>query len=449
MRIGDLKGKKVAVWGLGAEGRQITAYLQKHNLPQEILLLNDTPVSLPEWGKGCRLFLSEDIAAGLKEAEIVIRSPGVSIYREELVAARERGCAVTSVTDLCLNEFLARPNCRVIGVSGSKGKSTSVSVLAEILRKTGHKTALGGNIGTPMIELLDGDYEFVVEEFSSYQAADLTASPQIAMFTNLYYVHSDWHCGHENYCRDKIHLIAAQKDGDVYFANRRNEQLVAYTQAYPEHRRWYNEESGFHAENGVLYRGQEKIVGIEELKLSGHHNMDNLAGVFSVFEYLGIDIRQAAELLKDFEPLPHRLQKVAVKNGVCFINDSISTAPEAAIGAMKSFAGNLALISGGQDNDQDYRPYAEEIENNDRVKMAVTLFQTGPKIAAALRQHVTRKDFELQEVKTLEQAVRLAYDKLQALGGGTVLFSPTSPSFGFYRNFMERGEHFMKIVRAL
>lgn len=449
MRIDDLRGKKTAVWGLGAEGRQAVRYLTEHKITDKIILLNDTETEKPEGCRDFELFCGDKIADALMQAEVVIRSPGVSIYRSELTEARRRGVAVTSVTDLCLNEFLTRPGCRVIGVSGSKGKSTSVSVLAYILRESGHKVALGGNIGRPMIELLDGDYDFIVEEFSSYQASDLTASPQIAMFTNLFYVHTDWHRGHENYCRDKIHLIANQKAGDVYFANRRNPQLVQYTESYPENRRWYNEMTGFHAENGVLYRGKEKIADIAELRLKGNHNMDNMAGVFSVLEYLGEDIRQAAELLKSFEPLPHRLQEVAVKNGVAFINDSISTAPEAAIGAMNSFAGNLVLISGGQDNEQDYHPYAETVENNKRVKMVVTLYQTGPKIANVLRQVVRRPDFELLETDSLEKAVQAAYDKLKGLGGGTVLFSPTSPSFGFYKNFMERGEHFIKIVRSL
>ena len=179
-----------------------------------------------------------------------------------------------------------------------------------------------------------------------------------------------------------------------------------------------------------MYRGKEKLADIRELKLSGKHNMDNLAGVFSVLEYLGIDVRRAAEILKDFEPLPHRLQKVAEKEGVVFINDSISTAPEAAIGAMGSFNGNLILISGGQDNEQDYRDYAKTVENNERVKAVITLYQTGPKIAGVLREFVRRPGFENIEAKTLEEAVQTAFDKLKSLGGGTVLFSPTITQLG-------------------
>lgn len=449
MKINDLKNKRIAVWGLGAEGQQIIRYLQAHKVTQKIVLFNDTLIEKPDCCKAYDLYVGEQIAQALEKAEVIIRSPGVSIYKDEIAAAKQKGIVVTSVTDLCLNEFLCRPNCKVIGVSGSKGKSTSVSAMAYILQQMGYKVGLGGNIGKPMIELLDGEYDYVVEEFSSYQASDLTASPQIAMFTNLFYVHSDWHHGHENYCKDKIHLIANQKECDVYFANLRNPQLVEYTEPYAKKRRWYNDEKLFHAEDGVLYYADKKLVEISDLKLSGKHNMDNLAGVFSVLNYLKLDIYKAAEILKSFEPLPHRLQKVAVKNGVTFINDSISTAPEAAIGAIKSFEENLVLISGGQDNQQDYHDYAQTVEDFSKVKMVITLFQTGPKIAAELRKVVKRSDVELVETESLEKAVSTAYEKLKQLGGGTVLFTPTSPSFGFYKNFMERGNHFIKIVEAL
>ena len=449
MIINDLKNKKIAVWGLGAEGKQIIAYLQKHALSDKIILLNDTEVEKTQGCAAYELFIGENIAKAFDNIDVIIRSPGVSIYKPEMAQAKQMGIQITSVTDLCLNEFLHRPNCKVIGVSGSKGKSSSVSILAYILRQMGYKVALGGNIGKPMIELLDDEYDFVVEEFSSYQASDLTASPQIAMFTNLYYVHTDWHNGHENYCLDKLHLIANQKDGDVYFANARNEQLLHYTEKYAKNRRWYDEKSGFHAEGKELYYQDEKLLNIDELKIFGNHNLDNLSGVFSILEYLGIDIHQAAELAKSFEGLSHRLQKVAVKNGVMFINDSISTAPEAAIGAVKSFAQNMVLISGGQDNMQDYRPYAEVLNDNPQVKMVITLYQTGPKIAHAVREYTKREDFELKETDSLEKAVAYAYDKLQKIGGGIVLFSPTSPSFGFYKNFMERGNHFIKIVEDL
>nr|QIM10368.1 UDP-N-acetylmuramoylalanine--D-glutamate ligase [uncultured Alphaproteobacteria bacterium] len=446
MKISEIAGKKIAVWGMGAEGKDALSYLRNHGIAKQFILLNDTVCEKPAGFENCPLFTGDEIEVGCAEAEVIIRSPGVSIYKPELQKYRLK---MTSVTDLCLNELRGRPGCRIIGISGSKGKSTSVSALAFMLEKLGYRVGLGGNIGRPLIELLDGEYDFVVAEISSYQASDLTVSPQIAMFTNLFYVHSEWHNGHENYCRDKIHLVANQKDGEVFFANARNQQLMDYTEKFAAHRRLYDIAGGFYAEGQRLYHNKDKLFDLSDLKLSGTHNLDNLAGVFSILDYLRLDVKVAAEALKEFEPLPHRLQKVAIKNNVLFINDSISTAPEAAIGAVNSFDGNLVLISGGQDNLQDYTDYARCIEANSKVKAVVTLFQTGPKIAKTLRENVKRDDFLLIEGDSLEKSVAFAYDLLQKVGGGTVLFTPTSPSFGFYKNFMERGNHFIQIVNAL
>jgi len=449
MLIKDLLNKNIAVWGMGKEGQDIIHYLLSKKIGQSITILNDTLIEKPQGCENLPLVAGAEIGATLPRFDVIIRSPGVSIYKPELAAARELGISITSVTDLCLNEFRQRPNCKIIGISGSKGKSISVSALAYILQNMGYKTALGGNIGKPMIELLDGQYDFIVEEFSSYQASDLTASPHIAMFTNLFYVHTDWHHGHENYCCDKIHLIANQKKGDVFFANIKNEQLVKYTEDFAENRRFYNHREGFYAEGQNLYYQNKKLFSLADIKLYGTHNLDNLAGVFSILKYLDLDLQKAAEILKSFETLPHRLQKIAVKNNVMFINDSISTAPEAAIGAIKSFSENLALISGGQDTGQDYSDYARTVENNSQVKMVITLYQTGPQIAETLRKIVKRPDMAIVEKDTLEAAVMQAYEHLKHLGGGTVLFSPTSPSFGYYKNFMERGNHFIKIVESL
>lgn len=449
MRISDLQNKKIAVWGIGKEGQEIIRYLSTRRIGGSIVMFNDEETAKPQGCENFPLISGQAVRNSLAAVDVIIRSPGVSIYKEEFTLAHQAGIAVTSVTDLCLNEFLARKNCKVIGISGSKGKSISVSSLAYILQHLGFRVGLGGNIGKPMIELLDGDYDFIVEEFSSYQASDLTASPHIAMFTNLFYVHTDWHHGHENYCRDKLHLVANQQMDDVFFINRKNAQLMNYSDAYAANRKFYNDGDNFYAEGQALYFRGQKLFSLADIKLYGTHNLDNLAGVFSILHYLNLDLKRAVEILKDFETLPHRLQKVGDKNGVMFINDSISTAPEAAVGAIKSFPGNLALISGGQDTGQNYHDYAQTVEDNPQVKMVITLYQTGPQIAATLRKVVKRPGVSIIEQTTLEEAVKQAYACLQKLGGGTVLFSPTSPSFGYYKNFIERGNHFIKIVESL
>lgn len=433
MLIKDLENKNIALWGLGTEGKACLEFLRQHNL-----------------GKSIRIF-ENDEQCDLRGVDVVIKSPGVSNYKPEIIAARQNGISITSSSDLFLNEIrINQPQCKIIGISGSKGKSTSISALYHILVSAGYKVGLGGNIGRPLIELIDGHYDFVVGEFSSYQATDLTASPHIAMFTNLFFVHNEWHHGHENYCRDKIHLIANQKPGDVFFVNDRNAQLKEYCSPYTAGKKYYNMPENFHAEGRELYFQNRCILNIEQLKLCGDHNLDNLAGIFSVLQEIGVDLDQAAASLKSFEPLEHRLQNVAQYNRITFINDSISTAPEAAIGAMKSFDQDIVIISGGQDLGQNYHDYAQYIQENPKVKMAVTLFQSGPHITKAIKETVTRPDFVLVEGGTLEQAVQQAYDQLKLLGhGGTILFSPTAPSFGVYKNFMERGQHFIRTVKNL
>ena len=224
MLLKNLKNKNILLWGLGTEGSAVLDYLQKHNLSGNIRIYSDKPFDIPDKYKEMNVYFGDELQELLPQMDVIIKSPGVSAYRDEIVRAKEQGITVTSSSDIFLDEIRTnQPHCKVIGVSGSKGKSTSVSAMYHMMKALGMNVGLGGNIGKPMIELIDGQYDYAVCEFSSYQAADLHNSPHLAMFTNLYYVHGDWHRGHENYCRDKIHLIANQKEDDVFFVNDRNE----------------------------------------------------------------------------------------------------------------------------------------------------------------------------------------------------------------------------------
>lgn len=432
MLIKDLADKNIIIWGMGTEGKAVKDYLTKHHLGKNIYEYNDA-----------------DGLAKLRElvakSDVLVRSPGVSIYKPEFEEIKNK-IAVTSSTNLFLSEMKANhPQTKVIGVTGSKGKSTSVSMMYHMMKSLGLKVGLGGNIGKALIELADDDNDYVICEISSYQASDLENSPDIVMFTNLFSVHTDWHGGHEGYCRDKVHLAFKAQTAVV---NVNNPELMKYSANLP-HRVFYGDKEGFYAIDKELYYKGEAICNIDSLKISGNHNMENLAGVVTVLDILGLDWRKGLKALPEFEPLPHRLQKVGTYGGILFINDSISTAPEAAIGGMKSFADDMAIISGGIENKQDYTEYAKFIEANPKVKVAVTLFQCGHQIATSIKQYVKRKDFMLIEAENLQQAVDKAYDELKKVGGSLVLFSPTAPSFGYYKNFMERGEDFINCVKTL
>lgn len=433
MLISELKDKNIIIWGMGTEGQAVKNYLEKHQLGKNIYTYDD-----------------EDGIAKLQElatkSDVIFRSPGVSIYKPEIRQLKEQGLVITSSSNLFLEEIKANhPNTKVIGITGSKGKTLSVSMLYHMLKSLNLKVALGGNIGKALVDLLDEENDYIIGEFSSYQASDIENSPNVVMFTNLFSVHTDWHGGHDGYCKDKIHL-AFKSDAAVVNIN--NAELMKYSATLPNCI-FYGQENGFYAIDKCLYYKGEAICNIDDLQINGNHNMENLAGVMTVLEYLGLDWRQALKSLPSFEQVAHRLQDVGMVNGIRFINDSISTAPEAAISAMKSFTDNMAIISGGTINKQDYTEYAKFIEANPKVKLAITLFQCGPQIAESIRQYVTRIDFKLIEAENLAQAVKLAYDEMKQQNGTLVLFSPTAPSFGYYKNFIARGEDFIKNVKQL
>ena len=433
MLIKDLKDKNIIIWGMGTEGQAVKSYLEKHDIAKNIYTYNDS--------EGV-----DKLNELASRSDIIVRSPGVSIYRPEFSELKERGLKVTSSSNLFLAEMKANhPNTKVIGITGSKGKTLSVSMTYHMLKSLGLKVALGGNIGKALIDLLDDDNDYIIGEFSSYQASDIETSPDIVMFTNLFSVHTDWHKGHEGYCLDKVHLAFKS---DMAVINFNNNELMHYSETLPK-RLFYGNTNGFYAEGKELRYKEEIICNIDELQINGNHNMENLAGVMTVLEYLGLNWRQALKSLPKFEQVAHRLQDIGTINGIRFINDSISTAPEAAISGMKSFSDNMAIISGGTINQQDYTEYAKFIEANPKVKVAVTLFQCGPQIAESIKQYVKRPDFKLIEAQDLQQAVSSAYNELLQEKGSLVLFSPTAPSFGFYKNFIERGEDFIKCVNSL
>lgn len=433
MLINDIKDKNVIIWGMGAEGQAIKSHLEEHNIAKTIFPYEDSDGI-------------ERLNELASKSDVLVRSPGVSIYKPEFQEVRNKGIKVTSVSNLFLSEIKANhPNTKVIGITGSKGKSTSVSMMYHMMKSLGINVALGGNIGKPLVELLNSDYDYVIGEFSSYQASDLEISPDVVVFTNLFSVHTDWHKGHEGYCKDKVHLA---DNANIAVINTNNAELMHYTDKL-NNKLFYGQKGGFYAIGKDLFYKDEIICNIDNLKISGNHNMENLAGVVAALDYLGLDWRKGLSMLPEFEPLPHRLQKVAVVDGILYINDSISTAPEAAIGGMKSFDDKMAIISGGIENKQDYTEYAKFIEANPKVKVAVTLFQCGYQIAGSIREYVKRDDFVLIEAENLQQAVQKAHEELKKVGGSLVLFSPTAPSFGYYKNFMERGEDFINCVKSL
>ena len=421
MRLAELGKQKIAIWGEGREGNVVARLLETEGREYS--------------------FISDADKDDLEQFSVVIKSPGVSVYKPEIIRAKKNGVYFTSATNL----FLAEAMCRekrptLIGITGTKGKSTTSALTAHILSGLGYKTFLGGNFGTPLLEALPtlDVYDFIVAEVSSYQAADLECGFDAALVNNLYPEHLNWHLSHEKYYQDKLNIFARTPKKIVNGADAKLAEMTKDMQVIAFNVTDATE--GFYLENGDVYKGNVKYLSGTELPLPGAHNLANLCGALTLIQALGVkaEPEKIAVILSSFKPLPHRLQIVA-KGDVCFVDDSISTTPETAMAALDVFAGRpITLIAGGFDRGQDYAELAKKIRQNN-VKV-VTLPDTGSRICA----EVQKCGGEAYEAADMASAVRKAKEITPV--GGVVLLSPAAPSYGVYKNFEERGKAFAELV---
>ena len=422
MLLNSLNGKPVTLWGGGREGQAAKAFLEKYFPSCPVRIVED-PLTEPLSG-------------------IVVKSPGISLYRPEI---READAVFTSGTNLFLEMCYAsakRPF--LIGVTGTKGKSTTSSLIAHLLKAQGKRVALGGNIGFPVIRYADEreTLDAVVDEISSYQAADLQFSFDVSVVLNLYPEHIDWHGTHDRYYRDKLNILTHRRPGQKAVLNAEDPRTGEYLPA-PEEAVYFNAPDGIHEAGGWFWDGTRRLFETAVVPLTGEHNLKNVCAALTAVRLAGGDPAECAEGLKTFRPLPHRLQPAGVKNGVRFINDSISTTPETAVAALKAFSpSRIILIAGGYDRQQDYRALAAFVAQGGATAV-VTLPPTGTRLAEDIR----RAGGTAHETADMAEAVRTAFSL--AREGDVVLLSPASPSYGIYRNFEQRGDIFTACVENL
>lgn len=444
MRFSELDGARIGVWGAGREIRSFAAQLGRR-LPSAQLAVAAFDAAPGEdvrpllGAPAARVVVgSEAAAAALAECDVVVRSPGVSVRRPELGALRERGVAVVTATGLWLAE---RGGRGVIGVTGTKGKSTTAALLAHVARAAGVPISLAGNIGVPALDLLDEPAERpAVVELSSFQIADLAVGPQIALLVSLFHEHVDWHGSEEAYRADKLRLLglpgvrAAVLDG-------REEPLAEAVGAGVAVTRFASA-GGWDATDEGILRGGSLVVPAASLPLRGSHNAVNLCAALAGLEAFGIAAPPLPDALRGFRELPHRLEVVLERDGVAWVDDSISTTPQSALAALASFEEReIVLIGGGQDRGQDYGELARALAARGAAVLGLPV--TGGRLVAAARAAGVAAERAV-EVADMEAAV--AWAAATALPGTAVLLSPAAPSFGAYRDFEQRGEHFRALV---
>ncbi|HEU4813135.1 MAG TPA: UDP-N-acetylmuramoyl-L-alanine--D-glutamate ligase [Xanthomonadaceae bacterium] len=453
MRISTLEsiaadGGRIALWGWGREGRATYRALRSRLPELPLTLLCQEADAGDAYAMSDSALQVETAPAGplLGDFEVVLKSPGISPYGEHAVAAAATGTRFLGGTALWFGER-AGPDGRVPGtacITGTKGKSTSTALLAHLLRAGGLRTGLAGNIGLPLMELLDAEADAWAIELSSYQTGDVAAAggrPDVAVVLNLFPEHLDWHGSEARYIDDKLRLVT-QARPRIAVLNASDPRLSALDLSGEV--RWFGRPDGWHLRGDVLHRADAAVFDTAALPLPGRHNRQNLCAVLTAIDALGHDAAALAPHAATFLPLPHRLQSLGRRDGLDWVDDSISTTPHASLAALDLHADRrVALIVGGHDRGLDWQAFVDAMR--DRPPLAiVTTGANGPRIHTLLAPLAAGGRFRLAASSDLAGAVAEARAALQ--DEGVVLLSPGAPSFGAYRDYTERGRHFARLA---
>lgn len=463
--IASLAGKRVALWGWGREGRAAYTALRgfrdsgpgtrdsEQRFSGELTLFcNATEAEEARALGDARLSIATGATGeALSAFDVVIKSPGISPYKPEAVFAAERGTRFLGGTALWFaghaeDGTMARTFC----ITGTKGKSTTTALLAHLLRAAGLRTALAGNIGLPLLELAGESADAWAIELSSYQTRDVAASgarPRVAIVTNIHPEHLDWHGSEQRYVADKLALLTEAKPR-IAVLNAEDPVLAALSLPGSEIR-WYGDARGWHLRDDALHRGEAFVMDTSSLPLPGRHNRGNLCAVLAALEAFGLDAIALAPHAASFQPLPNRLQPLGERDGILYVNDSISTTPHATLAALALYREReVAVLVGGHDRGLPWQEFADAMR--ERAPRAIVTLgrgvagQNGDRIHALLAPLASDGRFALSQARDLDEALSQARAALP--NDGVILLSPGAPSFGLYRDYVARGRRFAELA---
>ncbi len=442
MRLADLEGKRVVILGAGREGLSAANLLcGRLGLDRVTLVADQEPdaetLEQLGWHHGLALRFDPRVFEMLADFDVAIRSPGLSWYRYEFERARENGLVMTSLTDLFLAET---EGLLVIGVTGTKGKSTTASLIRTALGACGMRAVAAGNIGTPVFDAdPNQDADAIVLEVSSYQACQLRHGPRISVLTSLYPEHLDWHGGLEAYYRDKLTLL--RRTQDHVFANGADPEVRERTRDIPG-RSFFGLANGFHVEGQQILHGRNAIGSLAEVPLAGEHNAANMCAALAVAHGLGLDPQKAFRSFSGYASLPHRHHSLGTLGGIEYIDDSLSTIPQATIHALRAVGERpVSIVLGGRDRGVDQTPLVAELARENLHRIAL-IGETG---AMLLRMLDAEARAKAQLCDSMPGAVDFCANGLP--DGGVVLLSPAAATGPEFRDAMSRGEEFAAAAR--
>jgi UDP-N-acetylmuramoylalanine--D-glutamate ligase len=449
------KQAKIGILGGGIEGIEAARYFLSHGY--ENITLFDKKEQIEEnLPVGLKFYGGEDYLKKAESSEILFRSPG--IHTDKLESVRKKGVKVLSTTQY----FMEHCPCPIIGVTGTKGKGTTSTLITLMLKEAGYDAYLGGNIGQSPLTFLDrlSKKSIVVLEMSSFQLQDLEISPHIAVVLRVTTDHLDYHVNRQEYLLAKSSIVRHQKPNDIAVFNQDYEEYKAYvalTKAKKLHVTTRTDaKNGAFLKNGKIYfiaeQAKAELIGdIKKIALIGDHNLENVLPAVCVARTLKIDIPVIQTVIYGFTGLPHRLEFVREIDGVRYYNDSFSTTPETSIAATYAFKKSVILIAGGSDKGADYTEWGRELQKNLDLKAVLLIGEMSTRMHQALRkadpgrQKISRPDpLVILQAKGLTNAFYEA--KKRAKAGWVVVISPGAASFDMFKNYKDRGEKFKQIV---
>ena len=453
--IESIKDKRIAVVGIGVSN---TPWI-------ELLLQNGCRVTacdqrsaeqMGEEGErltalGAELKLGKDYMEGLDQ-DIIFRTPGLLPFDEHLESARARGSLVTSEMEV----FFSLCPCRIIAVTGSDGKTTTTTIISELLKAQGYTVHLGGNIGKPLLcELPHMRAEdMVVLELSSFQLHSMVCRPDVAVITNLTPNHLDKHKDFQDYIDAKRSVFERQNPDDLLVLNKNDEHSAYYASFARARIHYFSDsapvESGTICENGIIYRvshgKRREVMRADEIRIPGTHNVQNYLAAFAATDGF-VDEETCRRVAMSFNGVEHRLEQVRVLNGVTYINDSIASSPTRTIAGLRAMKTKPIVIAGGYDKHIPFAPLGDELCL--RAKHVILCGATSDKIRDAIVSSPNYPGCGLSYEVIDDFAAAVHTAAAEAREGDIVLLSPACAAFDRFKNFAERGKTFKKLVMEL
>jgi len=430
---------KIAILGYGLQGKSSFEYWNKGN---EVTICDQNKIDNAPFN--AKLKTGENYLRDLAEFDLIVRSP--SIYPKDIVSSNDESILDKVTTNT--NEFFkVCPSKNIIGVTGTKGKGTTSTLITKMLEADGKTVHLGGNIGTPPLEMLEAginENDYVVLELANFQLIDIKYSPHIAVCLMVVPEHQDWHEDMEEYVTAKKQLFINQTPSDIAIYYSENEISKDIASSGSAIKIPYFKDPGANIENEVIEINGQRICRTDEVKLLGRHNLQNVCAAITTAWQIDKNISPLKDVVVSFAGLEHRLELVRELNGVKYYDDSFATTPESAIVAIEAFKDPKVIILGGSDKGAEYIQLAKNVAGGN-VKHAVLIGDTAKSIEQALKNEGF-SDYSFGS-KDINEIVELCKEKSSP--GDVVLLSTGCASFGIFKDYKDRGDKFSLAVQSL